>query len=83
MKPDNARILCRLIYSKITPSGYSDNGIKYMSDKIISFHPDKIRTATIEEHEYKGISGIQAKVTIDGVAYAVEMTPLLKKIMNS
>lgn len=83
MKSDNARVICRKIYNKLTPSGYRDNGVKYISDRIISFPLDKLRTAIIEEIECVGIKGIHAKVTIDGVAYSVEMIPPLKKIMTS
>jgi hypothetical protein len=78
------RIQCKLVKSKLTPSGYSDNGIKYLSDKIVSFHPDKLLTATIEEIECKGLATIPtACITIDGISWNVELTPKIKKIMNS
>ena len=77
------RINCRKIVHRLTPSGYSDNGIKDMIDGIVSFHPDKLKTATIAEVKYKGIDKPQASVTIDGVTWNVEMTPQLRKIMKS
>ena len=77
------RIICRKIISELTPSGLGNNGIKFISDEIVSFHPDKLETATIEETKYKGINEVQAKVTIDGTTWSVEMTSQLRKIMKS
>ena len=78
------RIQCRLVKSKLTPSGYSNNGIKYLSDNVVSFHQDKLLTATIEEAEFKGLERTPtACITIDNKSWNVELTPQIKKIMNS
>ena len=77
------RIKCRMIKHRLTKSGLSDNGAKYLSDKSVSFHRDKLNTATIEEVIVKSTDMIAACVTIDGKSWTVELTAALKKIMNS
>jgi len=77
----NSRIKCELVHSKLTPSGYS---VKYLSNKIVSFHPDKLLTATIEEVQFKGLEKIPtACITIDSKSWNVELTPKIKQIMDN
>ena len=65
----------RKFVRKLTPSGYSDNGIWILSEDLVEFPESKLQVAIVETVSLKGCSHKAVRVTIDGKSWNVDQDP--------